>query len=59
MNRLHRWLCRSEHWRRELEIDVLPWVLEEASLGSKVVEANPWRFRFRARRAGDRPLGVN
>ena len=41
MNRLHRWLCRSEHWRRELEIDVLPWVLEEASLGANVLELGP------------------
>jgi ubiquinone/menaquinone biosynthesis C-methylase UbiE len=41
MNRLHRWLCRSEHWRRELEIDVMPWVLDGANLGSKVLELGP------------------
>ncbi|HMD87224.1 MAG TPA: class I SAM-dependent methyltransferase [Terriglobia bacterium] len=41
MNRIHRWLCRSERWRKELEVNVIPWVLDRVDLGSKVLEVGP------------------
>jgi ubiquinone/menaquinone biosynthesis C-methylase UbiE len=41
MNRIHRWLCRSDRWRKELEANVVPWVLNEADLGSNVLEVGP------------------
>ncbi len=28
MNRVHRWYCRSNHWRRRLEAEMLPWVFD-------------------------------
>ena len=33
MNRLHRWYCRSDHWRRTVEHDLLEWTLDGATLG--------------------------
>ncbi|MGD0124664.1 MAG: rRNA adenine N-6-methyltransferase family protein [Terriglobia bacterium] len=41
MNRIHRWLCRSASWRRELEENVMPWVLEGVDLGTGVLEVGP------------------
>jgi ubiquinone/menaquinone biosynthesis C-methylase UbiE len=41
MNRIHRWLCRSDRWRKELETNVLPWVLSGVTLGSDVLEVGP------------------
>jgi ubiquinone/menaquinone biosynthesis C-methylase UbiE len=41
MNRLHRWLCRSARWRRELEENVMPWVLNGVDLGTEVLEVGP------------------
>jgi ubiquinone/menaquinone biosynthesis C-methylase UbiE len=41
MNRIHRWLCRSERWRKELEGNVVPWVLDGVKLGSNVLEVGP------------------
>jgi ubiquinone/menaquinone biosynthesis C-methylase UbiE len=41
MNRLHRWLCRSARWRKELEVNIVPWVLEGVNLGSNVLEVGP------------------
>jgi ubiquinone/menaquinone biosynthesis C-methylase UbiE len=41
MNRIHRWLCRSDRWRRELESNVVPWTLGGASLGADVLEVGP------------------
>ncbi len=40
MNRLHRWLCRSAHWRKVLE-ERVPWVISCASLGPGVLETGP------------------
>lgn len=37
MNRLHRWLCNSDHWRRTLRQRV-PWVITDTDLGSNVLE---------------------
>ncbi|MGD0221581.1 MAG: class I SAM-dependent methyltransferase [Terriglobia bacterium] len=41
MNRVHHWLCRSERWRKELEANVVPWVLGGVALGSNVLEVGP------------------
>ncbi len=41
MNRLHRWYCRSPHWRQELEQRVLPWALSGVELGEDVLEVGP------------------
>ena len=37
MNRLHRWLCNSDHWRSTLQQRV-PWVIAETDLGPNVLE---------------------
>ncbi len=41
MNRIHRWLCRSNIWRRELKWNVVPWTLGGTSLGPDVLEIGP------------------
>jgi SAM-dependent methyltransferase len=41
MNRLHDILCRSGIWRRTLEREIFPWVLEDALLGDEVLEIGP------------------
>lgn len=41
MNRIHRWYCRSAHWRRTVEERLLPWVLGDAPLGDDVLEVGP------------------
>ena len=41
MNRIHRWLCRSAGWRKELEETVMPWVLNRVDLGPEVLEVGP------------------
>jgi ubiquinone/menaquinone biosynthesis C-methylase UbiE len=41
MNHLHRILCRSGLWRRTLQRDVLPWVLDGVELGDDVLEIGP------------------
>jgi ubiquinone/menaquinone biosynthesis C-methylase UbiE len=41
MNRIHRWLCGSARWRKELEETVMPWVLNCVDLGPKVLEVGP------------------
>jgi SAM-dependent methyltransferase len=41
MNRLHRWLCRSDLWRRTVEGKLLPWVLRDVALGDDVLEIGP------------------
>jgi len=38
MNRLHRWYCRSDHWRRTVAGTLAPWVLADAALGDDVLE---------------------
>jgi len=40
MNWIHRWLCRSESWRKTLRQRV-PWVLANAHLGPDVLELGP------------------
>lgn len=41
MNTLHRWYCRSGHWRRTVEERLLPWALAGANLGPDVLEIGP------------------
>lgn len=40
MNRLHRWLCRSDHWRDTVR-ERIPWVLGGLNLGPDVLEVGP------------------
>lgn len=40
MNRLHRWLCRSEHWRCTVA-EALPWAIGDTDLGPNVLEIGP------------------
>lgn len=41
MNRVHRWLCRSSHWQKTVETEILPWVLDGLDLGANVLEVGP------------------
>jgi ubiquinone/menaquinone biosynthesis C-methylase UbiE len=41
MNRLHRWYCRSAHWRRTVKNRLLPWALAGVDLGDDVLEIGP------------------
>jgi ubiquinone/menaquinone biosynthesis C-methylase UbiE len=41
MNRIHRWLCRSNMWRRKLQNDLIPWALRDVNLGERVLELGP------------------
>lgn len=41
MNRVHRWYCRSGHWRRSVRERLLPWVLHGIDLGGDVLEVGP------------------
>lgn len=41
MNRLHRWYCKSGHWRRTVENQILPWTLDGIDLGESVLEVGP------------------
>lgn len=41
MNRLHRWYCKSDHWRRTVENQILPWALHGIDLGEAVLEVGP------------------
>src|SRR5262245_24243145 len=41
MNRVHRWYCRSDAWRRTVRERLLPWVLGRAELGDHVLEVGP------------------
>ncbi|HEY7789237.1 MAG TPA: class I SAM-dependent methyltransferase [Vicinamibacterales bacterium] len=41
MNLLHRWLCRSAHWRTQVEAEILPWALEGLRLDGRVLEVGP------------------
>lgn len=38
MNRLHRWYCRSDHWRRTVAHDLLDWTVDGAPLGEHLLE---------------------
>jgi ubiquinone/menaquinone biosynthesis C-methylase UbiE len=41
MNILHRRYCRSDEWRQAVHRGMMPWVLGEMELGSKVLEIGP------------------
>jgi SAM-dependent methyltransferase len=41
MNLIHRWLCRSDYWKKTVETQLLPWALEGVELGSNVLEIGP------------------
>lgn len=41
MNRLHRWYCRTDHWRRSVRGTLMPWVLRDVALGDDVLEIGP------------------
>jgi SAM-dependent methyltransferase len=41
MNLLHRWICHSEHWKKQLRDEMVPWVLEGLDLGADVLELGP------------------
>jgi SAM-dependent methyltransferase len=41
MNWFHRQVCRSGRWRRRLEGELLPWVLQGIELGDDVLEVGP------------------
>lgn len=40
MNRLHRWLCRSDRWR-DCVAERLPWAIGDTDLGPDVLEIGP------------------
>ncbi len=40
MNRLHRWLCRSDRWRSTIA-QRFPWVIGDTGLGPNVLEVGP------------------
>ena len=40
MNRLHRWLCRSDRWHRTIA-ERLPWAIGDTDLGENVLEIGP------------------
>jgi len=40
MNRLHRWLCRSDRWRSTVA-QRLPWAIGDTDLGPNVLEIGP------------------
>ena len=41
MNLLHRWYCRTGHWRHAIQDQILPWVLRDVELGDHVLEIGP------------------
>jgi SAM-dependent methyltransferase len=41
MNLIHRWLCRSAHWKTVVETYIFPWVLDDVDLGPNVIEVGP------------------
>lgn len=41
MNRLHRWYCKSDHWKRTVTNGILPWALDDIELGKSVLEVGP------------------
>lgn len=40
MNRLHRWYCRSGHWRNVVR-DLFAWTVEDIPLGDDLLELGP------------------
>jgi ubiquinone/menaquinone biosynthesis C-methylase UbiE len=41
MNALHRWYCRSDHWRNTVRDRLAPWVLGGVDLGAHALEVGP------------------
>ncbi|PYV16295.1 MAG: SAM-dependent methyltransferase [Acidobacteria bacterium] len=41
MNRIHRWLCASAAWKKALDQQFLPWVLDGIDLGGELLEVGP------------------
>lgn len=41
MNRLHRWYGKSDHWRRMVENQALPWALDGIDWGEDVLQIGP------------------
>jgi SAM-dependent methyltransferase len=41
MNTLHRWYCRTGHWKQTVTGALLPWVLRDVDLGDDVLEVGP------------------
>ncbi len=41
MNLIHRYLCRSEWWKRTVETELLPWALKGVELGPNLLEVGP------------------
>jgi SAM-dependent methyltransferase len=41
VNLLHRWGCRSDGWAKVVERHIIPWTLEDVSLGADALEIGP------------------
>jgi 16S rRNA A1518/A1519 N6-dimethyltransferase RsmA/KsgA/DIM1 with predicted DNA glycosylase/AP lyase activity len=41
MNRFHKWYCRSGHWKRKIQDEILPWTLRDVELRDSVLEIGP------------------
>lgn len=41
MNTIHRWYCRTGHWKQTVTDALLPWVLRGVDLGDDVLEVGP------------------
>ncbi|OSC39368.1 class I SAM-dependent methyltransferase [Mycobacterium decipiens] len=41
MNLCHRWCCSSKRWAKEVESQLLPWVLADVDLGDNALEIGP------------------
>lgn len=41
MNRVHHWICRSSWWKKFLALDLIPWALDGAAWGGRVLEIGP------------------
>lgn len=41
MNQFHKWYCRSGHWKRKIQDEILPWTLRDLDLGDSVLEIGP------------------
>ena len=41
MNRLHRWYCRSDFWKKHLKENLLPWAMDGLDLGQDLLEVGP------------------
>ncbi|MFZ1179051.1 MAG: class I SAM-dependent methyltransferase [Mycobacterium sp.] len=41
MNLCHRWCCNSDRWAKEVQDQLLPWVLADVDLGDNTLEIGP------------------